>query len=571
MGNRELDRGPVHLLESRIHRFLTLTVREYLRKWIPLGILIGIIGGLGAIIFQILLEFISSHLSGGSPAWFLIPTLPALGGILVGVLIERFAPEAAGHGTDSVIDALHHRAGKMRPQVVPVKVVASAITIGTGGSAGREGPIAQIGAGLASFIGTKLRLSRSDLRIFVVSGMAAGFSAIFKAPLGAAVFAMEVPYKNDLEHSAVIPSILSSVVSYLIFVPFYGTEPIFSMANITGEFSVETFPYIFLVGILVGILGVGFVKIFYFTRDYFSSINMPFPLKTGLGGLGVGILGMVLPEIMGLGTDTIEGIIGGSVTSVGILLAIIVGKMVATSFTVASGGSGGVFFPSLMIGGATGALVGCFFDPGFTPLFAVVGMGAMMAGVTKTPVATSIMVTEMVGGYTVLIPVMMASAISYIITGNQTIYEAQIAQRSFSLDISCLGQLKVHDVMRKDVVTIPEDATIGEAYQIAMRSPHYLYPVVTEGGRIVGVAPRERIIDVKERLPTASILEVLQSHYESIPADYEALTAFEIMNEKQISRMLVVDPKDRKKVVGILTRFDILRVLEHMDEHHHEY
>ncbi|MFP4169426.1 MAG: chloride channel protein [Methanomassiliicoccales archaeon] len=566
------DRSPIHIIEGRLNQLLTLNIREYLRKWLPLSVFIGIVGGLGAIAFQILLDAVwSLSYESFQVPWYLILLLPAAGGLMVGQIIRRLAPEAAGHGTDSVIDSLHHKGGRMRIGVVPVKVVASALTIGTGGSAGREGPIAQIGAGLASTLGSRLKLSRSDLRIFVVAGMAAGFSAIFKAPLGSAVFAMEVPYKNDMEHNAVIPSMVSSVVAYLVFVPFYGVEPIFEIADAGLSFTVADFPFIFVLGILVGMVGVIFIRLFYFTRDVFYRIRVPFFLRTGLGGLMVGVIGLAVPQVLGLGAETIQLLIDGGISSVLFLLALAVGKMVATSFSIGSGGSGGVFFPSLMIGGAVGGIIGVLFGHANMPLFVVVGMGAMMSGVTKTPVATSIMITEMVGGFIVLIPVMIASVISYILTGRNTIYQMQIAQRSFSLDISTLSMVRVRDVMVKDPTNIPVDATIAEALRAAKDDPHYLYPVVDENYRILGVAPRERIEQVGERLPDSSVMQVMQSHFESISANEEALEAFETMNAKQISRMVVVDPEDPRRVVGIITRFDILNALEHLDERHHEY
>ncbi len=567
-----IDRSPIHIIESRLTQILTLNVREYLKKWLPLSIFIGIVGGFGAIIFQLLLDLIWTLCYGtGTVPWYFILLLPAIGGLIAGMIIHRFAPEAAGHGTDAVIDALHHKAGKMRPRVVPVKVIASAITIGTGGSAGREGPIAQIGAGLASFMGAKLKLSRSDLRIFVVSGMAAGFSAIFKAPLGSAIFAMEVPYKNDLETNAVIPSMISSVVAYLVFIPFYGTAPIFHVPSSELGITTDNFLCIFLVGILVGLAGIVFVKVFYGVRNYFRSINMPFFLKTGIGGLMVGIIGLTLPQVLGLGWNTIQGILDGNFTSVTFLLALVVGKMIATSLSIGSGGSGGVFFPSLLIGGALGGMIATIFGMDYLPLCVLVGMGAMMAGVTKTPVSTSIMITEMVGGYMALIPVMIGSVISYIVTGKHTIYEKQIAQKSFSMDVSSLSMIKVSKAMSKKVVTIPYDASIDDAFHIASENPHYLYPVVDDENRILGVAPRERIEEVHERIPNSSVMEVLQTHYEPLESDRKVLTAFEIMNDKQISRMIVVDPEDTRKVVGTITRYDILKIMEHLDERHHEY
>ncbi len=551
---------------------ISSNLREYLRKWIPLGIIIGLIGGVGAIAFQLLLDFFwfLSYESYNIPS-YLIFLVPALGGLVVGLIIQRFAYETKGLGINQVIDSIHHSGGKIRPIVIPVKVVASALTIGLGGSAGREGPIAQIGAGLASFTGTKLKMTRSDLRIFVISGMAAGFSAIFKAPLGAAVFAMEMPYRNDLESNAVIPSIIASVVSYLVYVPLYGLDPVFSFPQTLNILSIEVFPYTILVGVITGIVGMVFVKTLHRVRDAFEDMAWPLYLKTGAGGLMVGILGLAVPEVLGLGRGVIQQMITGPQFPLIMLVALLVGKMVATSLTIGSGQSGGIFSSALLMGGVVGGLIGALFGTYLAPALVLVGMGAMMAGVTKTPVSTPIMITEMVGGYFILIPVMIGGAISYMITGDNTLYTSQITRKSFDLDISSLGRVRVEDIMVKDVDTIRKTSSLKEAREMAEGSPHYLYPVVTDDGKIIGVAPRERILEVGERLPKASVLQVLQTHFESIPSDREGLEAFDTMVSKQISRMIVVDPSEPTRVVGIITRADISRILEQLDERHHEF
>lgn len=298
---------------------------------------------------------------------------------------------------------------------------------------------------------------------------------------------------------------------------------------------------------------------------------MPLYIKTGAGGLMTGIIGLSLPQVLGLSHDLIEQLLQGASFTITILVAILVGKMVATSLTVGSGGSGGVFFPSLVIGGTLGAMVGTLLGTPLTPILVAVGMGSMMAGVTKTPVSSSIMMVEMIGGFLAFIPLAIASVISYIITGRNTIYSSQIAQRAFELDVSNLSKMRVAEVMSGPVVSIPEDSSIEEAAETVRRSPHYLYPVVSDDLKIIGVAPRERILEIERRLPGSSVLQVLQSHYESILADDDCLMAFDMMNERQISRMLVVDANDLTSVVGIITRLDLLIALERLDERHHEF
>jgi CIC family chloride channel protein len=565
-------RAPILRMERRLFHFFSMDIREYFRKWIPLGILMGLVGGVGAMIFQALLELIWSMVyETTSIPWYLIVIVPAAGGVLMGLIVMYLAPDAEGPGQDEVISALHHTGGKVRPSVAPVKLVASALTIGTGGSAGREGPISQITAGLATFVAMKLKLRRSDLRILVISGIAAGMSAVFKAPLGAAIFAMEIPYKNDLESSAVVPAVVSSTVAYLVFIPFYGVEPIFNFPDINVFLTLEVFPLTILTGLVIGLVGLGFILMRNRVRRFFKEMTVPLYLRAGLGGLAVGVLGLAIPGILGLSEGIIQNLIDGSIASISVLMAILIGKMVATSMTVGSGGSGGVFFPSLVIGGTVGGIVGMVFGLEITPVLVVIGMGSMMSGVTKTPIASSIMITEMVGGVSVLIPLMISSIISYTITGSRTMYESQIAQHSLPLDISMLSEVRVGEVMEGDVIVLQDDADLEEILVELRKNPHYLYPVADKDGKIAGVAPLNLIENVYSKDPHSKVRDVIQVHYEIISADKEALEAFDIMGTKQISRMIVVSPIDDQKIVGIITRRDLMDELERLDERHHEF
>ncbi len=551
--------------ETRARQIFTPDFNEYLRKWIPLGILIGVVCGLGAIVFQTLLTLVWDISYSGFLPWFVILFVPALGGLLAGVIMERYAPETAGAGTDNVIDSLHHRGGEIRPRVAPVKIVASALTMGSGGSGGSEGPLSQIGGSLASYLGTRLKLRKQDMHIFVISGMAAGLSAVFRAPLGAAIFALEVPYKNDFESRAVVPSIISSTVSYLMGVPLYGVNPVFSIPTDSMNFTMATLPFVLLIGVGAGIVGILFASSFQLVRAGFQKFESPLWVKTAIGGLAVGIIGLALPEILGLSRGTTQSILSGTTYSAAFLFALLVGKIIATSFTVGSGGSAGVFSLTALIGAATSALFVSFFNLSDGALFIAVGMGAMTAGITKTPVASTILITEMVGGTIILIPIMIASVISYVITGNFTIFEKQIVRRGFSLDVSDLGRVKVSRVMTKKVITIPTGATLADAYKIAVSNPHYAYPVVFDGDRIIGLAHRDDILDAYRKIPDGSVMNVLQTHYEPMSAEEDCLAAFDLMNSKNISRMIVVDPKDKARVVGLLNRIDVLNYLDHTD------
>ena len=331
--------------------------------------------------------------------------IPALGGLISGLIVFNFAPEAEGHGTDAMIDSFHRKKGVIRRRVPLIKTIASAITIGSGGSAGKEGPIAQIGAGFGSFLASVLKVSDRERRIMLLAGAAGGIGAIFKAPLGAALFATEVLYrKEDFEFEAIIPCTLSSIVAFMVFTFHDGNATVFHIP----AFSLATpgqLPFYAVLGVLCALVAFPYIKFFYGSRDrFFRRLNIPKSIKPAIGGLMVGIIALFLPEVLGGGYPWMQSAIDGHL-AIRLMAVLIVAKIAATSFTISSGGSGGVFAPSLfigsMLGGAFGNLCQRFFphiitEPG---AFVLVGMGGFFAGVAKVPIAALIMVAEMTGGY----------------------------------------------------------------------------------------------------------------------------------------------------------------------------
>lgn len=410
---------------------LDISALGYFRKWIILGFLIGVVGGVGAIIFTTLLKFFETFFENISP----IIIAPVIGGLISGLLVYTFAPEAEGHGTDAVIDAVHRGWAKIRARVPLIKTIASAITIASGGSAGKEGPIAQIAAGLGSIVGSELKLSINDRRILVIAGVAAGIGAIFKAPLGASIFAIEVLYTRDYEVEAMVPAIIASIVAYSIYGTYTGWSPVLTHPIYVFSNPLELI-FVIILGIVCGFMSVSYVTVFYGTRDWvFKKLNIKDHFKPALGGLGVGILGLLYPEVMGGGYGVINNILRGKMSNITLLLILVFAKILATSFTISSGGSGGVFAPSLFIGSALGGFLGYIFHsiaPNIVvkpTAYALIGMAAFFSGAAKVPLTSIIIVSEMTGGYTLLPIATMASALSYIISGRKSIYENQILSR----------------------------------------------------------------------------------------------------------------------------------------------
>ena len=405
---------------------------SYFRKWLLVGIAMGFAGGAAGIFFTFILDamkFLFSILP-----WS--PLIPALGGLASGLLVYSLAPEAEGHGTDAVINAVHRGWGRIRARVPLVKSIASAATIASGGSAGKEGPIAQVAAGVGSLISGPLGLNVHDRRLLLIAGVAAGIGAVFKAPLGAAIFAVEVLYSRDLEVEALTPAIIASVISYSVYSTVYGWEPV-----LTKPVQVFLGPlelvFIAVLGVIGGLTAIIYSTVFYGVRDLFHKIPLlANHAKPAIGGLAVGALGLFYPHVLGGGYETMNAMLNGEIADVWLLLALVIAKITATSMTIGSGGSGGVFAPSLFVGSALGSMMGWFFEY-LTPeavaspeAYALIGMAALFAGAAKVPLASIVIVSEMTRGYNLLVPATLAAAIAYLISGRKGLYESQLPARS---------------------------------------------------------------------------------------------------------------------------------------------
>jgi CIC family chloride channel protein len=373
---------------------------------------------------------------------WLIPVATTLGGLLCGLLVYSLAPEAEGHGTDAAVAAYHFHGGRVRPIVPTVKAVASAITIGSGGSAGREGPTAQISVGAASILCDLLHLQEADRRVLVLAGMAAGLSAIFRSPLGMAIFAVEIMYASMASEYEALPfTLLAAVVAYAVNGLFVGWSPIFLLpSNLAFNRPIELLGFAIL-GVAAGIVGAVEPEIFYRIRDLFRRLRVPNHIKPAIGGLLMGLLGMAFPQSVSTGYGWVQmTMTSGYIGHILILLVFV--KILTLSLTISSGGSGGVFGPNVYIGAMLGGWVAFLMDQWipaahFSPAaFAVVGMGAVFAGTARVPLATLIMVAEMTGGYGLIVPAMLASSLSFSVQRGLTLraryprlYEAQVEGR----------------------------------------------------------------------------------------------------------------------------------------------
>ena len=577
----------------KLNEFFKGLELKQVQRWTLFSILIGIVSGFGAILFYLGLDIVSNYALGGIGGYYppspggelslfshpatevrwLLFLLPAAGGLIAGIIIYTYSPEAQGHGTDAVIDAYNNKRGFIRKRVPLTKAITSMVTIGSGGSSGSEGPITQIGAGFGSTLATFFKLSDRDRRIMVICGMAAGIGSIFKAPLGGSIFAIEVLYKGDMETEGLVPAFISSTIAYSIFSSFFGWGRVFTTPDFKFTTPAELIFYGIL-GILSAATAILFVIIFYGLRDkVFKPLKIKPHFKPAIGGLLVGIMAMFFPQVLGIGYGWVQIAMNGDLVrmSIVIMMVLVLLKILATSFTISSGGSGGVFAPSLvigaMIGGAFGQIMNLIFpniisQPG---AYVVVGMGAMLAGVAKVPIAAIIMVSEMTGNYELLAPMMVASTLAYVLSGKWTIYEKQVDNRASSpahrreMTVDILGRAKVEDAMSTNIVTINSSVSIHEVLDLIHKYGYTGFPVVDDN-KLVGiitfedaekVSPDARKITVAKEVMTTKLIVAK-------PEDSLESALLKLLNSK-IGRLLVVENDDAAKLVGLVTKLDIIK------------
>jgi chloride channel protein, CIC family len=502
----------------------------YLRKWVVLGAIIGVVGGLGAIVFYEALELATHLLLGGltgytppSPAGeggvaitnpldaarpWAIPIIVALGGLVSGFLVVRFAPEAEGHGTDAAIAAFHHHPRGIRSRTPVVKLVASALTIGSGGSGGREGPTAQISAGFGSFLGRLLDLDARDARIAVAVGMAAGIGAIFRAPLGGAVLGAELHYRDDVESDALVPSFIATIVAYTIFGGVEGFNPIFGSQAAYGFSNPAQLAWYGLIGLACGAVGILYIRGFYGFGEWFRRWRIPGPLKPAIAGFLVGCIGLAIPGVLGTGYGYVQaGLSGPSLMDLPlwIVIALPFAKILATSLSIGSGGSGGIFGPGMAIGGLLGAGIWRLVEP-IAPAvpsvpgpFVIVAMMALFGSIAHAPLAVMLMVAEMTGNLSMLAPAMVAVGLATFVVGPRSIYRSQLATRAdspahrFRFALPLLAAVPAGDAARQPRAVVEATMTVAEAIRRIVAADVPGAPVVSADGTVAGIVDLESL------------------------------------------------------------------------------
>lgn len=558
---------------------------EYLRKWVILGALIGLISGLGAVVFfdalglatraflGVLAGFVppaplgegSAPITSATRPWVL-PLVVGLGGLLAGVIVFRFAPEAEGHGTDAAIAAIHHGPRGIRSRIPLVKLVASAITIGSGGSGGREGPTAQIGAGFGSFLARFLDLDARDARIAVSCGMGAGIGAIFRAPLGGAVLAAEIPYREDVESDALVPAFVASIVAFSVFGAFAGFSPIFGRVSGLGFTDPRQLIYYALIGVAAGIVGRLYITSFYGFTDWFLRWPGSRMVRPAIAGLAVGAMGIVLPGVLGTGYGWVQAGFDRT-TLLGlplwVVLALPFARILATSLSIGSGGSGGVFGPGMVIGGLLGAGIWRLLEPVApgVPIdpspFVIVAMMALFGSVAHAPLAVMLMVAEMTDSLAMLAPAMLAIGIATLIVGDRSIYREQLRSRSdspahrFRVALPLLAAIPAGTAARIPRLTLrigdTAAAAVGRLSELALPGA----PVLDGAGRFQGSVDLSSLSSSK----ATETLERVQRDDRAVSADDSLGDALGVLTDLHRSWIPVVAGD---QLLGILSARDIL-------------
>ena len=543
-----------------------------------LAIVIGVVGGLGSVLFRYLIGFFNGFFfndvlnaldkGGGGLRWGLI-LIPALGGAIVGPMINKLAPEAKGHGVPEVIESVNLKGGRIRARVAAVKILASSITIGSGGSVGREGPIAQIGSTLGSVIGSIFHLEEHHVKLLVVSGLAAGISATFQSPLGGAVFGLEVIYRGLAPYD-VIPVMLASIIGMAVNASFLGFEVAFPTPSYLISNPIELI-YFFPFGVIMGVFSVAWTKALYLAEDVFDRIPINPVLKPVLGGLIVGLIGVFTfgSGIMGVGYEGIQRALNGEFLPL-TLMALGVLKLIATSTTIASGGSGGVFAPSLYMGAMMGGSLGAFLSP--LPLapkgvvFYLVGMAALFAGASKAPLTCIIMLPEMTDNYHLFPPLILACASSFFVSSllmDGSIYTLKLKRRGVDVDtlMDPLKLVKVEDVMTvaENVVFVKPETGLDVVSFMVWESKHTGFPVL-DSGRLVGLITLSDLPKESES-SDVKVLEVMKREPVTCFRDETVHEVVERMNERDVEVLPVVDRGDLGSMVGLVSKRDALKAL----------
>jgi len=547
---------------------------------IIVAIIIGILAGFAAIGIRALIQWISSISFPGdgtvlenimATPWFWVIITPVIGGLIVGPLIYFFAPEAKGHGVPEVMQAILLKGGMIRGRVAIIKALASAITIGTGGSVGREGPIIQIGASLGSTVGQFFKIPSKRLKTLVGCGAAAGIAAAFNAPIAGALFAVEI-ILMDFAVASFSPIVISSVMATVISHRFEGNFAAFEVPTYQLQSIYEIGLY-FILGALTGLVSFLFIKLLYYFEDFFDNrMNIPEYFKPMIGGLGIGLTALLFPQVMGVGYDSINLALHSNMVWYLAFILIFI-KIFATSLTLGSGGSGGIFAPSLFMGAMLGAFFGDVVHFSFPDItassgaYALVAMGGLVAGTTRAPITAIIIVFELTKEYDIILPLMIVCIISTILSSKlsrESIYTLKLLLRNITIregtELNIMESIFVKNVYSKDYDAINVSDNFSQVVNKVIRGRGRDLPVVNDEGILIGIIS---VSDIKDHLfekdSLSSLLiagDIYNKNYEPVYENENCQSVLDKMRRYDIEGLPVID-ENTNKLLGVIWRKDI--------------
>ena len=560
---------------KRIFRQTEYFLQEIVRsKIIVQAILVGLISGMLVVGFKVsinsLFWTIQKFLSA-FPTWqkaLIFPLITTLGGLISGILVYKFAPETKGSGIPYVKMTMARMGNMTRIRSIVVKFFAGVAGIGTGLSLGREGPSVQLGAGAGALVGRLFKMSGTNQDKLIAAGAGSAIGATFNAPIAGTIFVLE-ELVQKFTPALLFPVLVATVSAASLARHFLGSNPSFDLPKLQGGITLENIPVCIILGIVAGLLGVLFSKVIFFNNKLFDKMSkIPNYFKPAIAGLAVGLIGLVIPYVLGSGNFSVDLLLQHKF-SLGLVLIIFIAKFFVTPFCFGSGAAGGIFLPMLMLGSFLGYIVstvcnsfGFHTDP---IVIAILGMGAFLSAVARTPITAVVMVFEMTGGYSHILPIMLSAAIADLVAeklNQKPIYASLIVQNSKFGDAKILSELKVQDYMHRDVKTLTPTTTILEASKKIAEYKYKVYPVINEFGKILGVVTRYDVEDaIFQGNPTTMTLnKIMNPSPVVISANKDLYVAYFRLHTNNIDKLPVIDK--RKRLCGIISREDIHNAID---------
>jgi CIC family chloride channel protein len=565
-----MDKADLKHILSKFHPSETLMLSAA-------SLVLGLATGAGVWLFKRLIDVVHWATFGKIVAWltslggWVVILAPVAGGLLVGLIVHYLVGEERHHGVAGIMEAAALAGGRLRYKRLPAKALVSAISIGSGASLGPEDPSVQIGANLGSMVGQIWRLSDERTRTLLAAGSAAAIAAAFNAPIAGVFFALEI-IMGEVVGSGLGIVVIASVASSVVTQALSGAQPAFTVPSFAFVSAWE-YPLYLVLGLLAGPAAALYVQLLYAIQDLFRNIHLPLWIKPALAGLIVGIVGIFLPQLFGVGYNTIEQILAGQLTSISLLLALTIGKMVLTSISIAGGFKGGVFAPALFIGATLGAAYGMaigrlFPNLGVAPqAFAMVGMAAVLAGSVHAPLTAILLLFEMTDNYHIILPLMFAVAVSLLLSQwlrHESVYTLGLVRKGIRLDrgrdVDVLQAIRVDEVMQREPHVLQESTSLAEVAELFQETHHHGLPVVNQMGELSGIftlQDLDQALTSEKKINTVG--EACTHQIIVAYADEPIGAALHRMSQRDLGRLPVVTRQEPRRLLGMLRRADIIR------------